>query len=444
MRLIFSFSAFVLALLYWLSGWDFVVILYLLAIAIYEFVKAFKSRHFSSPFFIFLLGWTFPLALAHLPYKKYVFTYEPLGQTVKVLGLLVIGLFYLIGATFITSDLLPRTFLHEGAKRIKGIRLSRSLIIIFYMISNVGFSIAIISSNFVIPIFEEDIVQAAKEFLAVRGSATLFHFGDAALLFSAIRLFQVGKAGLSRKELSSILIVILSLLYLGELVLYGKRMGILVALMSLFIILSMFYKVSRKLILAGVFSIILIVLGNGYVRAVYGYNKFWKDADFHAISNIWEYTLLQPLKYTHQTFNRLNRIIEERKNATRGFGKYTFMDVLSFSEEKKAEHLDKFYLNIKRGAMVSFLGPPVMDGGIIFALIWASFLFYIFWFLYTIRYTVIGVLLYARFAADVAFIWTGNFFHRGLFYTIILIIIALFTLEVAARRVKDISFRTSR
>ncbi len=436
MRFIFSFFAFIFALLYRLSGWDFVPISYLLTIGIYEFVKAFKSRHFSSPFFIFILGWVFPLAIAFIPYRKYVFTADPLGKSVKILGLLVIGVFYLIGSIFIISNILPRTYRLEYEKKIKGICLPAWLIIILYGISNAGYLIAVVSSNFRIPLFQEYVTQAAQNFFSVRGSASLFHFGDVGLLFSVIRLFQIGKSGLSRKKFSSIIIITLSLLYLAELILYGKRMGILIALMSSLVVFSVFHKITFKFILVASFSLILIVLGNAYTRVVYGYNEFWKDKDFHCISNIWEFTLLQPVRYTHQTYCRLNQIIERRETATKGFGKYTFMSILSSSEKKKAEHLDKFYLNIKKGKMVSFLGPPVMDGGLTFGLIWSGFLFSLLWFLYTVRFSVAGLILYSRLAADFTFLWTGNFFDRGLFYTIALIIITLFTLEVTAKSSK--------
>ena len=79
-----------------------------------------------------------------------------------------------------------------------------------------------------------------------------------------------------------------------------------------------------------------------------------------------------------------------------------------------------------------------------FGLMWSGFLFSLLWFLYTVRFSVAGLILYSRLAADFTFLWTGNFFDRGLFYTIALIITALFTLEAASRSAKDISFRTSR
>lgn len=377
-----------------------VVVLAVAAISGVELLELASRRRLVTPNALFTLGWTVPFGLAQIPVRSFYLDALPVSQSAELTGIIVIGVFYLAGSF---AQLMTRrpTALRLGQSNI---HVSTLVIVVFMVVSNVGYLVALRANQFQFPLLASHVSEAARTFFDPLGSATLFKFGEIGLVLAVLRLGAL--VGVQGRWKTRLALVAVTLVYLAEELLYGKRMGFLLSVLLASILVSTFshLRIRRYHVALSVLVVVGVVLGNAYVRSLYGYREFWQGHSFNTVSSPLEFTLLQPPLYVHGAFAALGRVIDDPARSP-SWGRYTFgPDVRSaFSQPANA------YESLRhRGKMVTFLGAPVSDFGLPASVVAAGVFFFFFWVLFVLARTPAAATVYALLGSRVAVLWTGN------------------------------------
>ena len=254
-----------LCIIYALSANVFLLCFFLCLFIIYEIYFAFRNRLFIAPDFLFTCGWTLPLLIAQYPVYKLVNIVEPSGYYGNLLSLSVLCVFYVV------QIVKPRGKFNLGFDKI---RISYWFPIIFFLISNLGFILALYSNNWIIPVFQVQVTDSAKDFFYFPGTSTIFNLATVGVIYTLLIFYKhEGKVSIKIK-----LLIFFIFLYLIELVLYGKRMGVMLFL--IFILLSLIPLLSRRKIIKYGLYILIFFLANAFLRLGFAFKESSPVASF--------------------------------------------------------------------------------------------------------------------------------------------------------------------
>lgn len=384
----------------------FVLILLLL----HEIYDAFKNKSFIAPDFLFSLGWVFPLLIAQYPVNDLVHIVQNTGFKANLLSICIICIFYLV------QIIKPRGKFDIG---LNSIRVSYWFPILFFFLSNIGFVTALYFNGWTIPLFQGQITESARDFFQFPGTATLFNLGALGVIYTLLLYYKNGKKLTYRIKC----LIFLSLFFLFELILYGKRMGAM--LMLIFILLSLIPLLSRKKIIRYAFLILILFLVNAFLRLGFAFKEYYSEANT-SVTDIYTFTLLQPILYIQPNFGNLNMILEEnRSNLYLGKYSFSFLHFLIGEAHIKDNNI---YNKVKDNAynMRTFIAPFYMDFGFLGSLLMSSILFYIIFLLYALaRGSTFGLIIYSYIASRIPLLFTANLFFEPIFLRNLVIILLL-------------------
>jgi len=380
----------------------------------------FFVRRNVTPYTLFTLGWPLPFLIANFPLRSFIFTAEPLNAGVKGFSIIIIVLFY---AVSFLSEGIRQTMTSRAGKIHRptggfnvGPAIPSFMLIALFAVSNAGFLIGLYSAGWKIPLFQAYVTGAAREFFAISGSATLFHAGKVALLLVLVGLIWPHQG--SKSKVMTTLLVLLSVLYIAETVLQGKRMGAITTALAMMALAGAVYRMPRKPIFVIGCFFVAVILGNGFLRAQYGYQQYWEGKHFSAVESSFELALLMPVKYTHGAFYNLDNLLEKWHVTADNLGDYTICPIIndaygnSRSVYNRARELNQ---------MVPAMGASIEEGGAKEGILWAFVVFSMVWLFYALRFSKWGLIVYALFASEIGVLWTGNFISRAFIYQYIII-----------------------
>ncbi len=384
----------------------FILILFFLS----EIYDAFKNKSFVAPDFLFALGWILPLLIAQYPVNEIVHIVQNTGFKANLLSICIICVFYLL------QIIKPRGRFDIG---LHSIRVSYWFSILFFFLSNIGFIIALYFNGWTIPLLQTQITDSAKDFFQFPGTATLFNLGALGVIYTLLLYYKNGKKITYRIKF----LIFLSLFFLFELILYGKRMGAMLIL--IFILLSLIPLLSRRRIIRYALLIFILFLGNAFLRLGFAFKEYYSE-DNTSVTDIYTFTLLQPILYIQPNFGNLNMILEENRSNLY-LGKYSF-SFLHFLIGEGHINDNNIYNKIKDNAynMRTFIAPFYMDFGFLGSLLMSSILFYIIFTLYALaRGSTFGLIMYSYIASRIPLLFTANLFFEPIFLRNLAIVLIL-------------------
>lgn len=403
-----------------------VLSLIIVAIAFEQYLKIARDRILHHPTTLLSLGWVFPFALTFLPLDRVFFRISLPGPAADMTWWMFIVLFYLFG--FFVSGKTPM-----GSDRVNS-RYPLPLvhfpvIALLFILSNIGFIIALASNGFMIPLLQDDVTAAAALFFRLTGTATLFNVGKIALIIGISCLSCHGSHGIGRGFRTVLLLMLV--LFLIEQLLYGKRMGLLMSFGSMAIVASIYDRLNWRVIGISVLLVVIVVVGNAYVRAKPYFESGWDREDVSAFDELWQIAAAQPAIYVNETFANLGHLAENGRS-TAGSGRvYSFNRI---SDDLIEGPDDEYSLLRSRGKMTTFLGSAFADGGLPFAAAWAVCTCLIIWGLYLARSSALGVAVYAFLGAKYTVLWTGNMWGTHSTYYNLLGFVLLFSVTTLVGR----------
>jgi len=391
----------------------FLLCFILCLLILYETYSAFRNKLFIAPNFLFTLGWTLPLLIAQYPVNEIVHIVENTGFKGNLISVGVVFIFYLI------QIIKPRGKFNIG---FNSIPISYWFPILLFFLSNIGFILALYFNGWIIPVFQVQVTDSAKDFFQFPGTATLFNLGSIGVIYTLLIYYK------NERKLNYKLIFLcsLTLLFLLELFLYGKRMGVMLTLM--FILLSLIPLLSRKKIVKYAFLIFILFLVNAFLRLDFAFKEYYSEANT-SVTDIYTFTLLQPILYIQPNFGNLNTIVENNKSDLY-LGRYSFPFLHFLIGDSHIED-NNIYNKVKKKAynMRTFVSSFYMDFGFFGSLIMSSMLFYVIFVFYSLaKNSSYGLIIYAYFASRIPLLFTANLFFEPIFLRNLLIIFLLFLL----------------
>lgn len=388
-----------------------------------------RTRTLHHPSTLFAFGWILPYTLTFLPLQDYVFVVSSPSLTADLAWAAFIVVFHAIG--FLVESAggngdadSPATELF----RAPDAAAVWTIVLTLFILSNAGFAMALASSGFAVPLFQPNVTDAASAFFGWPGTSTLFNFGRAAIVLGAILILTSQRS--TRSDARLILVAMLLGIFLVEQLLYGKRMGILLALVSVGLVASLHGRIRPRQLAAAVVVMAAIVLVNAYIRAKPIFDLAWQNSNISAFSDLWQYALAQPAIYVTETFNNLGKLADAGAGAPADFRSYLFNGI----SEVLRDYPDDLYSDMRsRGKMTTILGSAFADGGDMLAGAWAVLVSVVIWILHALRHHPLGAVVYAYIGAHYCVLWTDNFWLRRSLYDNVLIM-ALVYLMVAAVR----------
>lgn len=399
--------------IYAISANAFLLCFILCLLIIHEIYSAFRKKIFISPNFLFTLGWTLPLLIAQYPVNEIVHIVDNVGFKSNLLSIGVVFIFYL------TQIIQPRGRFNIG---FNSIQISYWFPILCFFLSNLGFILALYFNGWIIPVFQVEITESAKEFFQVPGTATLLHLGNVGVIYTLLIYYKQERKVTKRLKL----FIFLTVIFVIELLLYGKRMGAILVL--LFILLSLIPLLSRKKTVKYAFLIFILFLGNAFLRLNFAFKEYYSTANT-SVTDIYTFTLLQPILYIQPNFGNLNTIVENNKSDLY-LGRYSFPFLHFLIGDSHIED-NNIYNKVKKKAynMTTFVSSFYMDFGFFGSLIMFSMLFYVIFVFYSLaKNSSYGLIIYAYFASRIPLLFTANLFFEPIFLRNLLIIFLLFLL----------------
>ena len=388
------------------------------------------TRRLHHPTTLITIGWILPYALTFLPLHDIVYSLGPPGRVADVIWGLFIVLFYGTGTLV---NLWSRR--HRGRTGTDPVLpiAPLSLFLILIVLSHAGFLLALVDSGFTVPLLQPDVTDAAARFFGPQGTASIFNLGRIAMLIGMgwFLVLRPGDASYRFRPLIGLLV----LLYVGEQLLSGKRMGILLSLMSLGILFSAYGRLRPRILWAAILSLCVVVFLNAYLRAQAIFESAWRNSDISAFSDLWQFVLAQPAIYINETFANLGHLADATANAATAHRAYLWGDISEYLHN----HPDDLFTELRsRGKMTTFLGPALASGGYLLATVWAAIVSGALWLSHAARRHPLGLLVYCYLGAHYTVLWTANFWSgKTLYYNLaVLCLLYLIVLFAGRRRVR--------
>lgn len=388
----------------------FLLCFILCLLIIYETYSAFRNKLFIAPNFLFTLGWTLPLLIAQYPVNEIVHIVENTGFKGNLLSVGVVFIFYLI------QIIKPKGRFNIG---FNSIQISYWFPILFFFLSNIGFIVALYFNSWIIPVFQVQVTDSARDFFQFPGTATLFNLGSVGVIYTLLIYYKNGRKLTNKLKF----LIFLILLFVIELLFYGKRMGAMLIL--IFILLSLIPLLSRKKIVKYAFLIFILFLGNAFLRLNFAFKEYYSTANT-SVTDIYTFTLLQPILYIQPNFGNLNTIVENNKSDLY-LGRYSFTFLHFLIGDSHIED-NNIYNKVKKKAynMRTFASSFYMDFGFFWSLIMSSILFYLIFVFYSLaKDSTFGLIIYSYFASRIPLLFTANLFFEPIFLRNLLIIFIL-------------------
>lgn len=373
-----------------------------------------------TPNILFTIGWYLPVLISLIPIQNLIYSEKPL-QYEAFVGILLVSVMFYFVSIVLRLCFKPR---NTGTSEFlfKKSQYPLFVIVVLFLISNAGFVIASLNARLAFPLFQGDITRAASEYFGVRGSSTMFSMGLVASLLLLMRAIKISHVSMIRQPKGvELYVYVFFFFYIIELLLGGKRMDLVVVIVSCLAALGRVYGIRKRNLVYAVIVVALVILGNGYLRGRFDFNQYWKGKSFNAVQSMAMYSMVQPVLYTRQAFQNLGDLMEE--SGIVGHGTlYTFAEA-SGAYIKEGNNL--FTDLARHGHMTTAFAPSAYDFGILGVVLWSVVIFTALWLLYLKSASVYMSTFYAIFCARFALLWTGNFLSLPSLYYYLVVLIVL-------------------
>jgi hypothetical protein len=376
---------------------------------------------FFSPIFAITIGWVLPSLVS----------YYPLENVVTLTGAISLSAHQLALTLSVFS--LPILFFYDKKCNVnldKRVVINSNIYSLvsytLYLVSYLGYLLALAGSSFKLPFFQYEISAAAENFFRiVPFSGLMYSMGELAAILSLIIIVA------TRKQYFSFSIIRshhfhLIMIYMALGILSGKRMSTVLLVFSFLSLVSLlkpaFFTV-KKATVFGV-SILLFFLVNAYFRALFGFENYYEGLDLIDVDNVVEFTLLQPFLYIQPNFYNLSQVIESN-DLTLGVHSIFNMFETHAINDVYSEVRNKTY------NMTTFMSPLVQDFGVYATLVLSLVAVFVLSFLKRVSSNgVFLLLIYLILINRTYLLFTGDlFFNNVMIVKTIFCITMFFILE---------------
>lgn len=403
-----------------ISGESNLAYYFLIALFIFELWVWLSSDRRVTPNILFTVGWYLPVMISLIPIQDLIYSEKPL-QYEAFVGILLVSVMFYFVSIVLSLCFKPRSA-YVSEYLLKNSQYPLFVIVTIFLASNIGFAIASLNARFVFPLFQGNITGAASEFFKIQGSGSLFSMGLVASLLLLMRAIRAGYVTMKNRPRGvELFAYVFFLLYVIEVLLGGKRMNLIVLIASALIALGRVYGIRKRRIAYAVIAVVLVVLGNGYLRGKYAFHQYWQGRSFNAVPSTAVYSIIQPVLYTRQAFQNLGDLMKD--SGITGHGTlYTFAK----SDGAYLKTTDNLFADLAtHGHMATAFGAPAYDFGIYGIVLWSIVIFLVLWFLYLKSSSAGMSVFYAIFCARFAVLWTGNFLSNPSLYYYLVVLIVL-------------------
>ena len=393
---------------------------FIILLFIFESLIWLNSDRRITPNILFTIGWYLPAIISFIPLRNLIYSERPLQYEAMFGILLVSAMFYVVSIIMLILmrpiDFYNRTLLFKKSQ------CPLSIIVGLFILSNIGFGIAALSVRFSFPLFQVNITRTAFEYFRIQGSGSLFSMGLIASLLLLLRAIKNGRESiLKRVRGLKLFAYVLFSLYVVELILVGKRMGIILLIISSVAAFGRIYGVRKRTIAYVIIVVATVVVGNGFLRGRFGFSQYWEGKSFNGIQSTAAFSVIQPVLYTRGAFQSLGELIND--SGIYGHGTlYTF----SNSDGAYLKNADDLFSKMAiKAQMTTAFGAPAFDFGICGIVLWSIVIFTPLWFLYFRSASACMSAFCAIYAASCALLWTGNFLSNPTLYYSLFVLIAI-------------------